>query len=186
MQKMVLLSYDRYQRLMTSHENDSNTTQSDRREPEEQTVTRVEDKVHIDPEVEGEVASGKELSSNIEKVIPLFPKSVRGRAHALLTYIAPYVSWDDTLEVTVSGVKIPHSNIVDLIKVHLKEYKDFCPVGAEKFGELLKNINAPQSLLTRSRRNQGGRGRQIPPPPGIPAKRKTYETDTVKVKWLKL
>ena len=175
MQKMVLLPYDRYQRLLSVQEHTPPLDIID----QEETDNNLEDKVPIQKE------DVSELIPDVQKVATLFPKSLRGRALALLTYVVPYVGWDSKLEATLSGEKIPHSNIVDLIKVQIKEYKDFCPVGTEKFERLLKDINVPLSLLSRVRREQEGRG-NIPPPPGTPIKRKVEAERSVNLKWLKL
>ena len=75
--------------------------------------------------------------------------------------------------------------MVDLIKVQLKDYRDFSPIGVEKFDILLKDVNVPLSLLKSSRRQQHGEG-NIPPPPGIPVKRKDENPKKLKAKWLKL
>jgi hypothetical protein len=83
----------------------------------------------------------------------------------------PYLTWNEKGEVVISGETIPNSNIVDLIKVQLKDYKDFKPTGVAEFEILLSNINVPKTLLNVSRRQQIG-GSSIPPPPGIPVKRK--------------
>jgi hypothetical protein len=85
-------------------------------------------------------------------------------------------------EVIIDGVKIPGSNIMDLVKVQLKDYKDLRPTGLEKFTDILKDTNVPLSLLTSSRRVQTGQG-IIPPPPGSPVKRKEVKRKT---KWLRL
>ena len=117
-----------------------------------------------------------------------FPKYMHNRLLTLLTYIQPHVSWNDKGEVTVQERQIPGSNIVDLIKVHLKDYKDFQPVGKEAFGKILSELNVPVSLLAPSARQQSGSG-NFPPPPGIPLKR-THLEDSYrpkeKVKWLRL
>lgn len=185
MQKMILLPYDRYQRLLNYQENNTDATATAEKIDQEGTANALEDIIPLCTKPK-EVTSEKESSPDVEKLLPLFPKALRGRALALLTYIAPHVSWNDTLEVTLSGERIPYSNIVDLIKVQLKDYRNFSPVGLDKFEKLLKDINVPLSLFPRTRRGQEGRG-IIPPPPGIPAKKRKGEpAETVKLKWLKL
>ena len=70
------------------------------------------------------------------------------------------------------------SNINDLIKIQLKDYRSFHPVGAEVFSQLVQESNVPQSVLTQARRYQIGSGKtppppgKIPPPPGKPVRQK--------------
>ena len=105
---------------------------------------------------------------------------------SLLTYIQPHVSWNSKGEVILKGTVIPGSNIVDLIKVHMKDYKDYRPVGNDAFGEFLVELNVPTSLLAASARHQIGKG-TLPPPPGISVKRNVPEKIVPgKVKWFRL
>jgi hypothetical protein len=166
MQKMILLPYERYQRLLQQREA-SNV-------PSQETTTPNPDIEEVSPEPIGR----QDLE---EKLLSSFPKNLRSRARALLTHISTRVTWNDMGEVIIDGVKIPGSNIMDLVKVQLKDYKDLRPTGLEKFTDILKDTNVPLSLLTSSRRVQTGQG-IIPPPPGSPVKRKVKR----KTKWLRL
>ena len=123
------------------------------------------------------------MTQDIERVVSSFLKTLKSRAQTLLAYISPHVTWNDKGEVTIEGENIPGSNIVDLVKVQLKDYKDLHPVGLDKFLNILKDTNVPLSLLAVSRRVQTGQG-SIPPPPGSLVKRK--KKDTQRVKWLRL
>lgn len=184
MQKLILLPYDRYQRLLLAkHEIPTTSTVDDSLQQQEKSSEEI---TPICLE-HTENPSEKQLSrkEDVEILIILFPKTLQGRARALLTYILPYITWNQKGEVIISGEKIPNSNIVDLIKVQLKDYRDFRPIGEEKFDFLLKDVNVPLSLLTSSRRQQRGEG-NIPPPPGIPVKRKVENPKKLKAKWLKL
>lgn len=179
---MVLLPYDRYQRLLTvKHDDSSTSTVNNTLHHQEKSLEQVTPICHEHTEDTTE----KQFTQDIERLITLFPKTLQGRARALLTYILPYISWNEKGEVTLSGEKIPNSNIVDLIRVQLKDYRDFRPSGVEKFDNFFKDINVPLSLLAISRRGQRGEG-NIPPPPGIPVKRKDENPKKLKVKWLKL
>ena len=184
MQKMILLPYERYQRLLSAkQEIPSTSTVDDSLQQQEKSSEEVTpiclERTENPPE--------KQLShkEDIERLITLFPKTLQGRTRALLTYILPYITWNQKGEVIISGEKIPNSNIVDLIKVQLNDYRDFRPFGVEKFDILLKDVNVPLSLLTNSKRQQRGEG-NIPPPPGIPVKRKDENPKKLKAKWLKL
>lgn len=196
MQKMVLLPYDRYQRFLSSKQTNETSVAESRQEnlSEPFTSTPPESATHV-------TTSDLEApeTSDIERVVSSFPKTLQSRARALLTYISPSVTWNEKGEIIIRGDKIPNSNIVDLVKVQIKDYKNLRPIGLEQFSDILKDTNVPLSLLTSSRRGQTGQGiapsppsspvkrkkarkGPVPPPPGSPVKRK----DTRKVKWLRL
>ena len=125
-------------------------------------------------------------NSSVESLLPHCSTSIRNQVHSPLTYIQPHVSWNSKGEVILKGSLIPGSHIVDLIKVHMKDFKDFRPVGKDAFGELLIELNFPTSLLASSTRHKIGKG-TFTPPPGIPVKRKVPEKRMPgKVKWLRL
>lgn len=181
MQKMILLPYDRYQRLLSSqHSAPSNEVPENVSEPLEA------EKPVDQPNSLPEYTAPSRDSGAIELVLPSFPKSLQSRARALLTYISPAVSWNPKGEVLIDGEQIPDSNIVDLVKVQLKDYKNFKPVGLEKFTHILKNANVPLSLLANSRRGQTGQGLPdtTPPPPGSPVTKKPIQKQ--RIKWLRL
>lgn len=183
MKKSVLLPYDRYQRLLSGIlRNETAMTTSE----QEHTLQHgVEDTAGISENATDSQAVTPRVPETLTRH---FPKPMQNRLRSLLTYIQPHVSWNDKGEVTIKERHIPGSNIVDLIKVHLKDYKDFQPMGKEAFGKLLLELNVPASLLAPSARQQSGSG-NIPPPPGIPLKRKHLEDTSQapkKVKWLRL
>ena len=179
---MVLLPFDRYQRLLANKQDLSCTSSTAPNAVQHQDIISENDSpIHM---VQTEESSQKRLSQDIENLIPLFPKTLQARARALLTYILPYITWNEKGEVAISGEFIPNSNIVDLIRGQLKDYRAFRPSGVDKFEILFKDINVPLSLLTLSRREQIGQGK-IPPPPGIAVKNQAVITKKPKVKWLK-
>ena len=186
MKKSVLLPYDRYQRLLSGTVTDETSMMTFKQEHASHQAAK-------DSTDENEKATQCEAltQKTPETLTKHFPKSLHNRMHSLLTYIQPHVSWNDKGEVTIDEIHIPGSNIVDLIKVHLKDYKNFQPEGKEAFGKLLSALNVPVSLLAPSVRQQqqAGSGHGIPPPPGIPLKRH-YQEDSLhpskKVRWLRL
>lgn len=185
MKKLVLLPYDRYQRLLDKEvsPNVQEAVQSTVQEPVQEVKEPVETQGSA-PE------TNVKTETDSETLVQHFPKTLQNRVRSVLNYIRPHVRWNDRGEVTIDGVEIPGSNIVDLLKVHIKEYKNFHPVGQEAFGKLLTKLNVPTSLLSPSARQKSGQG-QVPPPPGIPIKRPGIplehpEKTTKPSKWLRL
>ena len=165
MKKMVLLPYDRYQRLLLRDQ----TPEVEQKDPE----MSIQGEEPLDTN-ESFTQSTLEEGKDKETLISRFPKSMQNRVRSVLEYLRPQVTWNDKGEVSIRGQDIPGSNIaniVDLLKVNLKDYKDFNPVGNDVFRKVLCELNVPMSLLARSARQQSGRG-YLPPPPGIPTKRR--------------
>lgn len=181
MKKSVLLPYERYQRLMMA------VKQKETAECVPDTDGSLEEHVPEDSFSQCAVKTTEIENSPTSLLLQHFPKTMQNRVQSLLAYIKPHVSWNDRGEVTIEGKLLLGSNIVDLIKVHIKDYKHFQPVGKEAFGQLLSKINVPTSLLSPSARQQSGGN--IPPPPGIAIKRKITEDSaqpSKKIRWLHL
>ena len=120
MKKSVLLPYDRYQRLLSGMlENEASMSTS---EQEHSPQHGSEDAAHV---TEIAIANNPEHQRASVTLTQHFPRSMQNRLRNLLTYIQPHLSWIDKTEVTIEEKRIPGSNIVDLIKVHLKDYKNF-------------------------------------------------------------
>ena len=182
MKKTVLLPYDRYRRLLTGTVRDETAMSNPAQEHALQDGVEDSEIVTTCPAL---------TQGAFETLKQHFPKPMQNRMRSLMVYIQPQVSWNDKGEVTIKDKLIPGSNIVDLIKVHLKDYKNFQPVGKEALGKLLSELNVPTSLLAQSARKQQqtGKGSDIPPPPGIPVDQINSEQTLPppkKVKWLRL
>lgn len=170
MRKMVLLPYDKYQRLLSGHVSQSEPLN---------TIDTYTEQVAIDnPPPEHSHSNTQECKK--EDLLTSLPLSLRSRAKVLLNHLNKHTSlqWNDKGEIIVDGKVVTGSNIIDLIKVQLKDYKSFHPIGAEVFSRLVQESNVPQSVLTQARRYQIGSGKtppppgKIPPPPGKPVCRK--------------
>ncbi|KAJ8313160.1 hypothetical protein KUTeg_009287 [Tegillarca granosa] len=157
---MVLVPYDRYQRLTALKPGVKHTQEDVKR-------LNVQPEVII-PESEPEMKILAEDRPNIEDILVAVPVNIRNKARALLNHLRKHLKWNERGEISVDGRIIPGSNIVDLIKVSVKEYKDFEPVGLESFSKVIYDSNAPLSLIAPSKRQIGS---GLPPPPGIPSKR---------------
>lgn len=200
MKKMILLPYDRYQRLLSTSVD--LTSQPDiALKPEWTHVPKVETQLNEHTELaNSHPTTDIGRTESEEDLLQQFPKAMRQKVRSVLHYILPHVTWNDRGEVTLHDHKIPNSNIVDLLKVYLKGYKEFNPVGKDAFGELLLEMNVPRSLLAphirhlnhedelapSSRGKQQLGGNPLPPPPGLPLKRPEGNTVQQKVKWRRL
>ena len=156
----VLLPYDRYQRLLSKDEPSK---------AEQDSMTSLHAEEPLDTN-ESSTKGNLDAAKYKETLILRFPKSMQNRVRNVLDYIQPHVTWNDKGEVSIQDRDILGSNIVDLLKVHLKDYKEFYPVGKDAFRTVLCELNVPMSLLASSVRQQTGRG-NLPPSPGIPSKR---------------
>jgi hypothetical protein len=186
MKKMVLLPYDRYQSLLNvTPQSESTKTSEQDQTPNAGDICNV-----IERPTERLLAEDGAMTAR-ETLIQRFPKSMRSRVRSVLDHIGPYVTWNEKGEVSIQGQHIPGSNIIDLLKVHLKDYKDFSPIGKDAFRTVLTEHNVPMSLLSPSARQQTGGRVELPPPPGIPVKRPEISTpveepEAKKIKWLRL
>ncbi|KAJ8314766.1 hypothetical protein KUTeg_006916 [Tegillarca granosa] len=171
---MVLVPYDRYQRL-TALKTDVKHTQED--------VKRLNVQPEfIIPESIPEVKILAEDRPSIEEILVAVPVNVRNKARALLIHLSKHLKWNERGEISVDGRIIPGSNIVDLVKVSVKEYKDFKPVGLESFSKVIYDSNAPLSLIAPSKRQIGS---GLPPPPGIPTHRWIDVLDKITISYNK-
>ena len=177
MRKMVLIPYDKYERLLTG--------QVSQPKPVNTTDTYTEQVTIHSPQQDN--CHSNTQDSTTEDLLSSLPLPLRSRAGVILNHLTKHTNlqWNDKGEITISGQLLKGSNITDLIKIQLKDYKSFHPIGAEVFSQLIQESNVPQSVLTQARRCQIGSGKtphppgkipappgKIPPPPGKPVRRK--------------
>ena len=66
---------------------------------------------------------------------------------------------DESGRVTLDGVKVPESNISDLVSDAVRGRKNFNPVGSKKFFNILSKLNMPKDLVRNEERwNQAQMG----------------------------
>ena len=100
MQKMVLVSFDRYQRLLSASTNETLPVEDERAEQKRQfssATSGIASALQTEGERKTEQAATENSSHNIdiERLLTSFPKSLRGRAKALVTYILPNLTWNE-------------------------------------------------------------------------------------------
>lgn len=170
MRKMVIIPYDKYERLLTG--------QVSQPEPVNTTDTYTQQVTLHSPQQD--YCHSNTQDSIHEDLLSSLPLPLRSRAKVILNHLAKHTNlqWNDKGEIIVNGKVVTGSNINDLIKIQLKDYRSFHPVGAEVFSQLVQESNVPQSVLTQARRYQIGSGKtpsppgKIPPPPGKPVRQK--------------
>ena len=170
MRKMVLIPYDKYERLLTG--------QVSQPEPVNTTDTYTEQVTLHSPQQD--YCHSNTQDGIHEDLLSSLPLPLISRAKVILNHLAKHTNlqWNDKGEIIVNGKVVTGSNINDLIKIQLKDYRSFHPVGAEVFSQLVQESNVPQSVLTQARRYQIGSGKtppppvKIPPPPGKPVRQK--------------
>ena len=88
-------------------------------------------------------------------IIDSMPKTKRQKASAILNRLKTrpdIVSWDESGRVTLNGVKVPESNISDLVSDAVRGRKHFNPVGSKEFFSVLSKLNMPKDLVRNEER----------------------------------
>ena len=167
MKKVILLLCDRYQRLLYASKSQNEGVKTHAVHPfsknyveeEENDTKRIE---RSEPEYRG---------NTLASLLPYFSKCIQNRVHSHLTYIQPHVSWNSK-GVISKGTLIRRSNTVDLIKVYMKDYNDFRPVGKDAFGEILLELICSNEFAS-SKCEAADRQRYFTSSPGNPHQKKS-------------
>ena len=122
---MVLIPYDKYKRLLSgqvSQPKPFNTTDSDTEQDTTDNLQR--DNRHF-------IAQ----DSTTQDLLPSLPLPLRSRGKTIVNHLKKNsdFQWNDKGEITVDGQFVKGSNIIDLVKIQLKDYKLFHPIGVEVF-----------------------------------------------------
>lgn len=98
----------------------------------------------------------------------VIPKTLKDQAVKIFDYLSrdgTLVTWDTAGEVFIKGIRVPHSNIIDLISDLTRSRKNFNPQGVDSFMGALARMNIPLDLVGNQRRRaaiqhakQTGRG----------------------------
>lgn len=137
-QKSVLLSYDKYQRLL----NRPITT------PTSQTggLADIETLEHVE--------TSKDSGLTISEILEVIPKRYRSKVEAILTFTSrdpnDTIGWNSKGELIYKGSTILGSHIVDLLKDTQYQHKSYTPVGATQFYQGLKELHIPVTLIVKS------------------------------------
>lgn len=84
-------------------------------------------------------------------ILSTIPKKMRQKATALMSFLKNTpITWNEQLELTEPC--IPHSNICDLLKAVLWQYKDYTPTGLNIFVKTLADLNVPETLIQHNYR----------------------------------
>ena len=118
--QMVLIPIDRYERLV----------QKDRiNEQRDVSVSKLSDDV----------------------ILSFMPPKVKAKAQSLLTLLSDVITWNASGEISQDNGNhfIPNSNIADLIRICLNNYKNFNKfIGIDTFCKIITDNNVPLTLLS--------------------------------------
>ena len=83
-----------------------------------------------------------------EKIMATMPRKLRTRSESLLNMLSGTdISWTDKGEISIGENHITNSNICDLIKSVLCNYKTYKPIGFDVFVKALVANNVPETLI---------------------------------------
>lgn len=89
---------------------------------------------------------------NQERIISTVPLKTKSRAKALLDLISNTdMSWNNDGEFVLNKQCIHGSNICDLVKCVLLNYKTFQPKGYHEFIQALASNNVPETLIMNTK-----------------------------------
>ena len=179
---MRVLSEERYQALL----NGANSTVSDKAQenPSITTMNKQEEKEATPPDVPPDVppdpVTTPEVTPDtvpakmtIENILSKIPKTWKVKAAKLLKKISEspdnILDWDEQGRIIYQGALIPNTNISYLLKDVVSPYKNFTPIGADKFRLALSNMNI------------GFKSKRLPPPPGIRPRKKSKNPVKAKI-----
>ena len=133
-------------------------------------VVKVKKEKRGGEESEGDAAP-KRVADIEEEVLRTVPKSMKRKAEQLLSRLKtdPVVTWSPNGELSYKGIRVPDSNIVDLINDVLRKRRTMPdPRGWETFATALRRINIPQELVGNPERRRFMEEKRIPFSPYTP------------------
>ena len=169
--KMVLVSFDQYQRLTNSlNSNDKVIDNIPDKSKQDLPLITKDEKTHIDKTADINIENKNNIKTaklSVETILSHFSKQLQNKARLLLQYIEtnPLIDWAEHGELIIEGKQILDSHIIDILKYLLIPYKNFKPNGSEKIIKYLANV--PKTLLkieVKKREKQ----ETVEPPPGEP------------------
>jgi len=101
---------------------------------------------------EEDVEKSIPASYNQEKIISTIPPKMRSRAGALLGLLPETnISWNQRGELMIDKECVEGTNICDLVKSVLWDYKNYEPKGFEVFVNALATNNVPETLIQNTK-----------------------------------
>ena len=96
--------------------------------------------------------TGHENSNSLseEHILAPLPKTFRSKAIRFLNWIRSTgaITWDAAGTVSINGVKIPRSNVADLVSDYLRNRTTVGPAnGWYNFGHALRDLNVPRDFI---------------------------------------
>ena len=98
-------------------------------------------------------ADPERLSEDL--ILLSIPKTFRAKATALLAHLRDKLQWNARGELVLAGKVVLTSNITDLLKdLYRREYAGAPPYAADVFWTILREANAPLSLILNENRKR--------------------------------
>ena len=87
-----------------------------------------------------------------DRIIATVPQKSKSRARALLDLLTQTdIAWNNDGECILKGESIQGSNICDLVKCLLFNYRSFQPNGYHEFIQCLAKNNIPETLIVNAK-----------------------------------
>jgi hypothetical protein len=156
--KFIILPVDKYNRLkMQSEKTDSPSTQQPAQMliPDGRTETpsllqsSKEPVIHPnDNEIPQDMPRQRETAPLSEAIIlSTLPKMYRSKSSALLKYLGDELKWNQTGELVINGEDIKGTHIADLLRDIQHQFKNFHPMGRNRFWNMVQKANVPKYLI---------------------------------------
>ena len=107
----------------------------------------------IKDEMQKDKQTEKENDLNVEDVISTLPTRYKSKGLNLLSHLMKHgVGWNSRGEMMYQDETFPQTSMADLVRDALLGYKQFIPLGIEKFYQILSENNVPLSFISNPRR----------------------------------
>ena len=196
-QKLVVLSFERYQKLLLHQEKSAPSSDQSPSYIEPEVIHRASGEASIEASgghCENQTGSG--LGMSVDNIVEFLPKTMKSRGKSILHHLQTSAIKEFGLsskgELIYKGQTIQNSHIVDLLKDGLHRFSHSSPIGVKEWYIILANSNIPESLILNPERQKQMRfikehpdQAYLPPPPGEPVKKSVSRNKVKRLKRLK-
>jgi hypothetical protein len=176
--KCILIPLEKYNQLLSASNESRQVSSKEERNVQSHTANP---QILYEPE-QIQSGGGDDISNHSKWLLGI-PKLFKRNVQAVVNHFLDHkdiLSWNNLGEIAYKGNVIAGSNLSDLLKDSQRHYKQLDPVGDREFYRAWAELNIPEGLLANEKRKTQVRyyknnpnDQYIPPPPGIPQKRKS-------------